>query len=401
MKFKDLIQIVISSILATNKIRSGLTMLGVTVGVVLIVGGTIVLESFVGKYIKDMEVMGGSEFWIVSKIKERLFFGIEPEAFILEISMKDIQAIMKQCPAVRSMAPISQSVATVKYGDNNLMFTMRGTSPLYTTTRDSKLISGRFFTDAEMSLRSKVCVMEKSKDIDPFFDKASIGDKLIMNGYPFTIIGFIETPAEYIKPGKLFLIYIPLSTMQETFGIRKMNLAIGKAINSESILEATDQTKRVLLQRYGYPSKFSVLNFTQILSQIEESKKIGRSIVYAIAFLSLLAGGIGVMNIMYVSILERVREIGLLKALGAKKRYIMDQFLLESIFICFLGGILGILIGISASFSVALFLRLTYQVPVWALIVGFILPVLVGILAGFYPAKFAADLNPVEALRYE
>lgn len=404
MKLKDLIQLVFSSLMATNRLRTALGVLGVTIGVTLIVGGTIVLQSFMIENVNALEELGGNELWIVSGVRGRILkFTVKTWGRLTShLTTEDIHSIMRQSRLIKGLAPVIQRSLLLNYAGDYADFVVRGTTSSYLIARDSKVVEGRFLTDYDITHRKKVCIIERAKNTQDFFGgQIPIGEKVFLNGHGFVIIGATETPVELAQPWAGHLLYLPLSTMQDLFGARKINLVIAKAIDAEHVLQATEQVEAILLQRYGPSQKFSILNFGSLLETVNRAKNLIERIILCIAGLSLLAGAIGITNIMYVSVLERIKEIGIIKAFGGKKKYIMVQFLLEAILISLTGGIVGVALGLVISLPVVLYLDLDYRVPLATVIFGFLLPVAVGILAGFSPARKAADLDPVAALRSE
>jgi len=326
------------------------------------------------------------------------------------LTMADAEAISKECPAVVAVAPVISGTAQIVYGNQNWSTAVMGTTPEMTTVREWEVVSGRFITEQDVRNGTKVAVIGQTVAEKLFGDLDPIGKLIRIKKIPFEVIGILD------KKGQSFtgqdqddIIYVPITTSQRTlFGQvlpGRVRLIYAKANSLESIPVATEQIKTLLRQRHrigiNQEDDFTVMDLTQMLKAAEESTKTMSILLGAIASVSLLVGGIGIMNIMLVSVTERTREIGIRMAVGAKPKDIRMQFLIESLFLTTIGGIFGLLLGIGASLLLSSLMQWPISISIFSALVAFGFSAFVGVFFGFYPAYKASVLNPIEALRYE
>src|SRR5262245_41035740 len=331
---------------------------------------------------------------------------------VATLTQDDAKAIAEECPSVALTAPAVRGAAQVVYGNNNWATTVQGVTPDYMTLRDYTMSSGRFFTTQDVDAAAKTAVLGQTVAQNLFGDSNPTGQVVIIKNVPFTVAGVL-TPKGQSPTGQDQddVILMPISTAtQKVLGVNKANAkAVGsvmvQAVNPQAIDQAIQEIDALLRERHrilpGLEDDFSIRNLTEVFAAQESSAQVMAILLGAIASVSLIVGGIGIMNIMLVSVTERTREIGLRLAVGAKRQNILSQFLVEAVTLSLVGGIIGIVVGVTASIVISRFAEWSTDISVLAIAVSFLFSALVGVFFGYYPARTAAFLNPIEALRYE
>jgi putative ABC transport system permease protein len=324
----------------------------------------------------------------------------------------DATAIATECPDVAAVAPTVRGGVQVVYGNNNWATNAQGVTPDYMTIRDATMMYGQFFTDQDVDAAAKVAVLGETVAQTLFGDADPTGQVVIIKNVPFTVAGVL-TPKGQSPTGQDQddIILLPISTaMQKVLGANKANAkAVGslmvQAIGPQAMDQALQEVTDLLRERHkilpGLDDDFTVRNLTEVYAAQETSAQVMSILLGAIASVSLIVGGIGIMNIMLVSVTERTREIGLRQAVGAKTRDILSQFLVEAVTLSLLGGIIGIVVGLTASLLISHFAQWSTKVSPLSVLLAFVFSALVGVFFGYYPARKAAFLDPIEALRYE
>ncbi|HLB05184.1 MAG TPA: ABC transporter permease [Thermodesulfobacteriota bacterium] len=395
--------------LRVNKMRSALTMLGIIIGVgavitMLAVGSG--ARQRIGEQIASM----GSNLLIVlpgttTSGGARMGAGSQ-----MTLSTSDAEAILKECPAVLHVAPVLGGVAQVIYGNQNWSTGVTGTTPAMLEVRDWPLSEGRPFAEEDVRSASKVCLLGQTVVDNLFGGIYPIGQVVRIKNVPFTVIGVLDRKGQSPNgQDQDDTIYIPVTTAQKKiFGTTfpgMVRIIMVKAKGAEELSQAEKQITELLRQRHRIAQKqdddFSVRNLTQMMQAAEESAKIMALLLGAVASVSLLVGGIGIMNIMLVSVTERTREIGIRMAVGAKTWDIRLQFLIEALILSLIGGGIGIVIGVSGSQVLSTIAGWPTIVSLFSIFLAFGFSGVVGIFFGFYPAMKASLLDPIEALRYE
>ena len=395
--------------LKVNKMRSALTMLGIIIGVGAVIA-MLAVGTGASKKISDQISSMGSNLLIILPGSTtaggvRMGAGTQPT-----LTMGDADAIRKECPAVQDVAPVLNGVAQVVYGHQNWSTGVLGTTQSMLNVRDWPLASGRAFTGQDVTNATKVCLLGQTVVDNLFGDLDPIGQSIRIKNLPFTVIGVLAPKGQSPQgQDQDDTIYVPVTTAQKKlFGTSfpgMIRIMMIKAKSTEDLAPAENQINELLRQRHHIGSKqdndFTVRNLTQIMQTAEQSTKVMTLLLGAIASVSLLVGGIGIMNIMLVSVTERTREIGIRMAIGAKTWDIRLQFIIEALTLSLIGGVAGIILGISGSELISMFAGWSTIISPFAIVLAFGFSGLVGIFFGFYPAYKASLLDPIEALRYE
>jgi putative ABC transport system permease protein len=404
--------------LLQNKLRSFLTILGVVVGTMTVIVIAAFVSGIDSRVAKEIESFGTNSIYI---FKFEPGFNFNPSAeerMRKPISAEDAIAIGEECPSVIEVTafmspvdflqgPMAERVK-IRYQDTEMVnATVQGLFPSYFRMGVTEIIEGRFFTETENSTRADVCVIGRDVANTLFPNINALDKEITINGRNYRVIGVLKTRDTFITPAEdpgneNKAVYIPYETLRKVYPNVKENFVMAQAAPGK-LDQAVDEIRQVLRKRrkmaYNQPDNFGIQTSEGIVQQFKAITGGVFLLMVAISSVGLLIGGIGVMNIMLVSVTERTREIGVRKAIGAKRRDIILQFLVEAATLTGLGGLLGILFGWLTAEIVKLILPTT--VPLWAPIVGFIVSVALGLGFGLWPAWKAARLDPIEALRYE
>lgn len=392
-----------------NKMRSALTMLGIIIGVGAVIAMVAVGSGASQKISEQISSMGSNLLIILpgstSAGGVRMGSGSQPT-----LSLGDADAIVKECPAVSDVGPTLGGVAQVIYGHMNWSTVVTGTTPGMLVVRDWALSAGRPFTQQDVKSATKVCLLGQTVVVNLFGDQNPVGQTIRIKNVPFTVIGVLAEKGQSAQgQDQDDTIFIPVTTSQKKlFGTQfpgMVRIIMVKAKSAEDLSPAEKQITELLRQRHHIGQKqdndFSVRNLTQIMQAAEQSSKVMTLLLGAIASVSLLVGGIGIMNIMLVSVTERTREIGIRMAIGAKTWDIRLQFIIEALTLSLIGGVMGIIIGVSTAVILSSVSGWPTVVSILSIFLAFGFSGFIGIFFGFYPAYKASLLNPIDALRYE
>ncbi|MBF0317556.1 MAG: ABC transporter permease [Nitrospirae bacterium] len=389
--------------------RSALTMIGIVIGV-----GAVITMLAVGtgarKRIAEQVASMGSNLLIILPGSTtaggvRAGGGSQPT-----LSTFDADAILKECPAVDNVAPRLNGIAQVVYGNQNWSTSVEGTTPSILEVRDWPLAAGRLFTMDDVRGATKVCLVGQTV-IDNLFGSINpVGQVVRIKNIPFTVVGVLDRKGQSPNgQDQDDTVYIPVTTAQKkVFGTSfpgMVRTIMVKAKGTEELYQAEKQVTELLRQRHRTGQKreddFTVRNLTKVMQTAQESTDVMTLLLGAIASVSLLVGGIGIMNIMLVSVTERTREIGIRMAIGANTWDIRTQFIIEALTLSLIGGILGIAVGLTAAEAISMIAGWPTIVSMLSIVLSFCFSGLIGIFFGFYPAYKASLLDPIEALRYE
>ncbi len=395
--------------LRVNKMRSALTMLGIIIGVGAVITMLAVGTGAKQKLWDQLASIGSNLIMILPGASAaggvRMGAGTQST-----LSIGDADAIQKECPAVLYVAPVHSGTAQVVYGNQNWSTSITGTTTNMLSVRDWPLTEGRPFSDEEVRSAAKVCLLGQTVVDNIFGGINPIGQIIRIKNVPFTVIGVLDIKGQ--DPGghdQDDTIYVPVTTAQKKlFGTAfpgMVRIIMVKAKSTEDLAAAEKQINELLRQRHHIGLKqdddFTVRNLTQMMQAAEQQTEVMTLLLAAIASVSLLVGGIGIMNIMLVSVTERTREIGIRMAIGAKTWDIRLQFIIEALNLSMIGGVAGIIIGISGSKILSMLAGWSTVVSPLSILLAFGFSGLVGIFFGFYPAYKASLLDPIDALRYE
>jgi putative ABC transport system permease protein len=395
--------------LGRNKMRSSLTMLGIIIGVGAVIA-MIAIGSGAKARIQEQIASMGSNLLIVlsgSATSGGMRFG---SGSVPTLTVEDSKAIASELSAVKYAAPVLQGVAQIVFGNQNWATITFASIPEILLIRDWPVVKGRSIIQSDVEGAAKVCLLGQTVVDNLFGDIDPVGQVVRVKQFPFTVVGVLSTKGQTTwGQDQDDVVYVPLTTGQRLlFGQQFPGMVRSIAVQAtgpDTMNLAEDQITGLLRQRHriraNQDNDFSVRNLTEAMSAAEESAKVMSILLGAIASISLLVGGIGIMNIMLVSVTERTREIGIRMAVGARGRDILWQFLVEALVLSLIGGIIGIILGVGASKIISQMFKWPTLISLQALLLSFSFAGAVGIFFGFYPARTAARMDPIEALRYE
>lgn len=385
--------------------RSALTMLGIVIGVASVVAMISIGEGAKSVVTKSIEGMG-TNLLIVMPGQLKVGMGGHGMGSIQTLIYDDALAIEANCPSIAYVAPESSKNAKIKAGNQNSMTQVTGTTPHYPIVRNAKIAKGHFFTTSDVIVQRKVAVIGQTVCDNLFFNSEPVGKEILINRIPFTVVGVLESKGQSGPMDNDDVVMVPITTFQSRiFGIKYLRNINAQVISADEMDNAEKQVSELLRKRHKISNAndddFTIRKQTEILNQMSEITNTFTLLLGGIAFISLLVGGIGIMNIMLVSVTERTREIGLRKALGAMKNDILMQFLIESIVLCLIGGIGGICGGFLISQAISYVGGWTTTISVNSIVLSLGFSIAVGLFFGIYPANKASNLDCVVALRYE
>jgi putative ABC transport system permease protein len=410
MKLLATVQIALSA-LRVNKMRSALTMLGIIIGVAAVIAMVAVGSGATARIQEQIQSIGSNVIIVLSgSINSggiRLGSGASQT-----LTEDDAKAMAAECPAVEAASPTVRGGAQVIYGNNNWATSIQGVTPEYLSIRDYSVESGQAFTSQDVDAATKTALLGKTVVTKLFGDADPVGQVIRIKNVPFTVMGVLSPKGQSpTGQDQDDTVIVPLSTAKrKVLGSSQANLnSVGtimvQARGPKLMKDAEQQITDLLRQRHrlqpAQDDDFSVRNLEEVFSAQETSAHVMSILLAAIASVSLIVGGIGIMNIMLVSVTERTREIGVRVAIGAKKRDIRTQFLVEAVTLALLGGVIGIVTGLSASALISFLAKWSTLISPMAIVLAFGFSALVGVFFGWYPAKKAAALDPIVALRYE
>lgn len=397
--------------LRANKLRSSLTILGVSVGVVTVIFMVSIIQGLNKAFADQIESLGSNTIF-VSKFEPS--FGRPPgpeEIHRKDLTMADAEALRTEAPSIVGVSPIHRLLsATVRYKDKQtdtpVLF---GVTPYYEFVHTQYVASGRFINDIDMQDRSNIVIIgvDVKQALFPYED--AVDKEVRINGNPFRVVGVMEPLGNFFGQSRDNSIFVPITTFNKYYPDRPFPEVVffvivrprSRAYVKSAIDEITDILRRRRRVPAGASNNFGISSQDSLLDVYNQLTGATALVLTSISFVALMIGGIGVMNIMLVSVTERTKEIGVRKAVGATKLNILSQFLIEAVVLSAIGGLAGLAVGEIASLLMNKYSPLPAYVPLWAIGVGVGISAAVGIVFGLWPAWKAARLNPIDALRWE
>ena len=408
MIISDLFQETYSALLS-NKARSGLTILGIVIGIGSVIAMISVGQGSTTSIESSIQSLGSNLLMISPSFQRGVGTQISAgRGSARTLKQEDADAIQQEITLVKALASELSGRYQITAKGTNTNTSVVGTTAAYPAVRNVEIAEGSFISEQNVRSLSKVVVLGPTTKDDLFGEDATgvVGKTIKINKIQFKVIGITKEKGGSGMSNQDDMIFIPLSTAQRFLaGSNYLSTIYVEVIDQESMTAAQEQITSLLLSRHNISNPeladFSIMNQADIVASVSSISDTLTILLGAIAGISLIVGGIGIMNMMLTTVTERTREIGLRKAIGAKKKDISMQFLTESVMLTFIGGILGIFLGWLLSYAVAYFGSMTTEVTSWSVFLAVGVSAAIGIIFGYYPARRAAGLNPIEALRYE
>lgn len=412
MNYQNLLKIALRAI-AANKMRSFLTALGIIIGIAAVITMLAIGQGSKASIKANIAEMGS--YMIMISPGADMRGGVRQDASSMEtLKQADYQSIKEDCNYISAISPTVNSSGQWIYGNNNTQSSIYGVNQDYLSIRQLKVADGEMFTDTDIKAAAKVCILGQTV-VDYLFPDGSdpIGKVVRFNSIPFRVVGVLQKKG-YNSMGmdQDDLVLAPYTTvMKRILAQTYLGGIVCSAITEEASQPAQDQISEILRRNHKLKDAtetteadeddFNIRSQEEISSMMNSTMSTITILLGSVAGISLLVGGIGIMNIMYVSVTERTREIGLRMSVGARGIDILNQFLIEAILLSVTGGIIGVILGVSLSLSLNAFLHIATQIEPWSIIMSFAVCTFTGVFFGWYPAKKAARLDPIEAIRYE
>jgi putative ABC transport system permease protein len=393
--------------LGRNKIRSALTMLGIIIGVGAVIAMVSLGKGAQQQVQEEIAAMGTNSLRVFAGSMRT--FGMRGGAGTMNtLTPEDFEAIQSECPAVKLVSPSNNTGGQAVFGNQNWSTRVEGYNQNLPEMRNWKVVQGAFFEESQVKTGSRVAILGQTVALELFGGGDPIGQTIRIKGLPFQVLGVLDVKGQ--SPWGQDLddtVIIPYTTLQKKFqrGTLYVQSGLVSAVSSRATYAAQEQITALLRQRHRLgplqDDDFTVRNLSEIAETAEATNRIMTALLASIAAVSLLVGGIGIMNIMLVSVSERTREIGIRMAIGARPGHVRVQFLSESIVLCICGGILGLALGVGSSLGISQFLEWPTLVSANSILISLLFSGAIGIFFGYYPAHKAAAMDPIEALRYE
>ncbi len=412
MNYQNLLKIALRAI-AANKMRSFLTALGIIIGIAAVITMLAIGQGSKASIKANIAEMGSNMIMISPGADMR--GGVRQDASSMEtLKQADYQSIKEDCNYISAISPTVNRSGQWIYGNNNTQSSIYGVNQDYLSIRQLKVADGEMFTDTDIKAAAKVCILGQTV-VDYLFPDGSdpIGKVVRFNSIPFRVVGVLKKKG-YNSMGmdQDDLVLAPYTTvMKRILAQTYLGGIVCSAITEEASQPTQDQISEILRRNHKLKDAtetteadeddFNIRSQEEISSMMNSTMSTIIILLGSVAGISLLVGGIGIMNIMYVSVTERTREIGLRMSVGARGIDILNQFLIEAILLSVTGGIIGVILGVSLSLSLNAFLHIATQIEPWSIIMSFAVCTFTGVFFGWYPAKKAARLDPIEAIRYE
>lgn len=412
MNYGNLFKIALRAI-AANKMRSFLTALGIIIGIASVITMLAIGQGTKESIQANISEMGSNMIMISPGADRR--GGVQQDASSMEtLKLTDYDALKDECKYIKAISPIVSSSGQFIYGNLNTPSSITGANQDYLEIRQLKVADGEIFTDADIKSSAKVCLLGQTV-VDNLFPDGSdpIGKVVRFNSIPFRVIGVMEKKG-YNSMGMDQDDYVlaPYSSVMkrilaQTYLSQILASAVTEGVTEQateeitSILRRTHKLKDAAEDFNGDEDDFNIRSQEELSSMMTSTTNMLTVLLGCVAGISLIVGGIGIMNIMYVSVTERTREIGLRMSVGARGIDILNQFLIEAVLLSVSGGVIGVLLGVGATYAVQVFAHWPVSIQMWSIVMSFAVCTFTGVFFGWYPAKKAARLDPIEAIRYE
>lgn len=407
MSIINLFKIALRAI-ASNKLRSLLTMLGIIIGVASVITMLAIGQGSKASIRTQIAEMG-SNMIMIQPGQDKGPGGARQDASDMQtLKLKDYETLREQAKYLSAISPSVNASGQFINGNNNTPSTLYGISPDYLTIRQLKIEDGEIFTENDVKTNAKVCVVGKTV-VDNLFPngESPVGKVIRFNTIPLRIVGVLESKG-YNSFGmdQDDVVLAPYTcVMKRVLAVTYLQGINASAITEEMTDLAIDDITQILRNSHKITGEseddFTIRSQQELSSMMSNTTDLMTTLLLCVACISLVVGGIGIMNIMYVSVTERTREIGLRMSVGARGIDILNQFLIESVLLSFSGGIVGVILGCLSSWAVNIFAKWPIEIQPWSVLVSFIVCTATGVFLGWYPAKKAANLDPIEAIRYE
>ena len=413
MNYSNLFKIALRAI-AANKMRSFLTALGIIIGVASVIA-MLAIGQGSKKSIQENIAQMGSNMIMINPGADRGPGGVRQDASSMEtLKLTDYQSLKDECNYISAISPVVNKSGQFIYGNNNAPSTIYGVNTDYLTIRQLSVDDGEMFTDEDIKASVKVCVLGQTV-VDNLFPDGSdpIGRVVRFNSIPFRVIGVLKKKG-YNTMGmdQDDLVLAPYTSVMKRILAQTYLGSINCSAITEGLTDkATDEITTILRRNHKLKDAtdtqeaddddFSIRSQEELASMMNSTTDMMTILLGCVAGISLIVGGIGIMNIMYVSVTERTREIGLRMSVGARGVDILNQFLIEAILLSVTGGIIGVIIGVGSSYAIKFVAHWPIYIQPWSIVMSFAVCTFTGVFFGWYPAKKAAQLDPIEALRYE
>ncbi|WP_366923545.1 ABC transporter permease [Metallumcola ferriviriculae] len=379
----------------SNKMRSLLTMLGIIIGIAAVITVVAVGQGGRALLMQEMESFGSNLFVIYVP------WDSDHPRQADDITLRDVQVLKELIPEIKLMAPSYYTRDEIRGGRINKQVSIQGTNADYSVVRNVNIISGRFMSEDDVQSTRRVAVIDEAFAREMFGSNEAVGKRIHLRNNALWVIGVYRPHESFLSGDQGNNVFIPISLAHNFYG-RWVNQLEGQSTERTNVYATVDKAVNLMERRHdAAEGKYTGVTLEQEMQMANQITGVMALIISAIAAISLLVGGIGVMNIMLVSVTERTREIGIRKALGARRRDILTQFLIEAITICLLGGSIGMIVGIGGAFLIAMIAKWPPMVSWVTVMIAFLFSAMVGIFFGIYPANKASKLDPIDALHYE
>ena len=389
--------------LVANRVRSALTMLGVVIGVAAIILLVSLGEGATAYITRELTGLG-TNLLIITPGKTQTSGGFHPPVAgtVRRLTYEDAVALRRRASLLTDAVPVVLGTGKIRYQGVSRDTSVIGVTPEFQRVRNLYVEIGQFVSEEDVEGRRRVVVLGRTVKRELFGEENPLGQFVTLADSRYRVIGIMERKGVSLGFDIDDLVFIPVKSAQDLFDTDRLFEILASVRSPDEIDRAIQQVKDILMRRHGNREDFTLTSQGAILSAFTAILKILTAVLGGIAGISLLVGGIGIMNIMLVSVRERTREIGIRKAVGARRRDILGQFLLESVMLSCLGGGLGIIVGVGGAKGLSIFFTyLPTRVSLWAVLMAFGFSAAVGVFFGVYPARRAALLDPIQALRYE